>query len=121
MKRIRNGVVAIDRVTTAPNKDAASGAIKRALAAWANRTKPNSPAWLRSRPSRMLRGHECLNSRLSKLSRPALMTITAAAIPSTNSGRSAIRWMSSSIPTERKNSPRRIERNGSTSLSSSWR
>ena len=52
MRRIRNGVVAIDSVTTAPNSDAASGRISCAAVAWANRTKPNSPAWLSSRPSR---------------------------------------------------------------------
>ena len=39
----------------------------------------------------------------------------------TSSGRSTISLRSSSIPTERKKRPSRIERNGSTSLSSSWR
>ena len=63
VSRIRNGVVAIDRVTTAPNRDAASGVISRAAVAWANRTKPNSPAWLSSRPSRTLRGQLLPNSR----------------------------------------------------------
>ena len=63
MRRIRNGVVAIDSVTTAPNNDAASGVISCAAVAWANRTKPNSPAWLSSRPSRRLRVQLQLNAR----------------------------------------------------------
>ena len=91
MKRIRNGVVAIDRVTTAPNSDAASGVISCAAVAWANRTKPNSPAWLSSRPSRKLRGQLQPNSRgRAALIRIVLVAITPAAMPITNSGRAAI-------------------------------
>ena len=56
MKRIRNGVETIERVTTALNSEAASGEISCAAAACANRTKPNSPAWLSRRPSQMLSG-----------------------------------------------------------------
>ncbi len=66
--RIRNGVVAIDRVTTAPNNDAASGMINCAAVAWANRTKPNSPAWLSSRPRRRLRAQLLPNAS----ARPAI-------------------------------------------------
>ena len=49
------------------------------------------------------------------------MTITASAMPTTSNGCAAMTPRSSNIPTARKNSPSRIDRNGSTSLSSSWR
>src|SRR3546814_14633681 len=51
----------------------------------------------------------------------ALVAISAAAIDTTNSGRSAIAVRLSIIPIDRKNSPSRIDRNGSTSASSSCR
>src|SRR3546814_17618319 len=51
----------------------------------------------------------------------ALGAISAAAIDTTNSGRSAIAVRLSIIPIDRKNSPSRIDRNGSTSASSSCR
>ena len=51
----------------------------------------------------------------------ALVAISAIAMPITISGRSAMTWRLSIIPTARKNSPSRIERNGSTSASSSCR
>ena len=51
----------------------------------------------------------------------ALIAISASAMPITNNGRSAIAPRSSIMPTARKNRPSRIERNGSTSASSSCR
>ena len=57
----------------------------------------------------------------NKVRMTPLMTITASAMPNTNNGCSAIVRKSSNMPTDRKNSPSRIERNGSTSLSSSCR
>ena len=87
MNRIRNGVVAIDRVTTAPNSDAASGVISCAAVAIANSTKPNSPAWLSSRPRRMASCQVQLKRRLRMVIRSVLVTITPTAIPITNSGR----------------------------------
>ena len=59
---IRNGVVAIDRVTIAPNRLAASGEISSAFCAWANRTKPNSPPWLSSSPRASAGRHAILNA-----------------------------------------------------------
>ncbi len=121
VRRIRKGVVAIDRTTTALNNDAASGRISCAEAACAKRTKPNSPAWLINKPSRMLRGQPLPNARAKAAMISVLMIITASATLSTSQGSDATADRSSIIPTDRKKRPSRMDRNGSTSLSSSCR
>ena len=60
---------------------AASGTISRAAVACANRTKPNSPAWLSSSPSRKLRVQLQPKARLSSVIRIVLVAITPAAMP----------------------------------------
>ncbi len=114
-------MVAIDSVTIAANTLAASSVISRAFCACANSTKPNSPPWLSSRPSASAPRQVMRETRPSPKITSALVTISASAMPNTNTGSLAIAPRSSSMPTERKNSPSRIERNGSTSASSSWR
>ncbi|PAV67673.1 hypothetical protein WR25_12150 [Diploscapter pachys] len=118
---IRNGVVAIDSVMIAPNRLAASGAIRKPDCACANSTKPNSPPWLSSSPSASALRHVILNAMPMPVMTAVLVTISAAAIAATNSGRSAIACRSSIMPTARKNRPSKIDRNGSTSASSSCR
>ena len=121
MKRIRNGVAAIEAVTTAPSRLAWSRVISPPTAALANSTKPNSPAWLSSSDRVADRPGRVPNARAIGYSAAALRTITASARPTTSNGCPAITRRSSSMPTDMKNRPSRIERNGSMSLSSSCR
>jgi hypothetical protein len=118
---IRNGVLAIETVTIAPNRLAASGATSSAFCACVNSTKPNSPPWLSSRPSAIAPRQVMRKARPIRKITAAFATTSAVAMPSTNSGRCAMALRSSIMPTARKNRPSRIDRNGSTSASSSWR
>ena len=83
-------MVAIDKVTIAPNSEAASGATSWALLACANNTKPNSPPWLSSTPSPKAERHVMRKASPISVITPALVAISASAITATNNGRSAI-------------------------------
>ena len=100
---------------------ACSVLISRPDAALANSTKPNSPAWLSNSDKVAARPGMLPKALAIGYSAAALSRITAAASPITSSGSPAMTLRSSSIPTDMKNSPSRIERNGSMSLSSSCR
>ena len=117
-QRIRNGVDAIDSVTTAPNSDAASGLINCADVVAAKSTKPNLPAWLSRRGPERPAVSEHPGQQADERS---LGDYDRQRDADDNNGRSAISCRPEADPTERKNRPRRIERKGSTSLSSSWR
>ena len=122
VSRIRNGVAAIDSVTTAPNSDAASGSDQLRRRGLREQHEAEFARLAEQQPE-----PDAARPAIAEQRAPArrgsadLITITASAIPTTSNGRAAITPRSSSIPTDRKNRPSRIERNGSTSLSSSWR
>ena len=118
---IRKGVEAIDSVTTAPNRLAASGSINNACCAAVNNTNANSPPWLNSM-AMMMDGLLLNPKNRPSAKMMAILTATnASASPATNKGCARMTSTSSNMPTARKNRPSRIDRNGSISASSSCR
>ena len=114
-------MAAIDNVTIAPNTLAAPSLMSNADCAWVYSTKANSPPWLSSRPSASAARQDIFISRPRPIITPVFTAISNTAKPITNRGLSAIAPRSSIMPTARKNRPRRIDRKGSISASSSCR
>ena len=90
--------------------------------ACANRTKPNSPPWLSSSPSASaLRQRHPERHADADDDRRSWSRSAPAPCRSRRAAARRSRARSSIMPTARKNRPSRIERNGSTSASSSCR
>ena len=107
MKRIRNGVVAIESVTTALNSEAASGRneLRRRRHREQHETEFAGLAEKKTEPD--AETPSAAEQARQGAIRMVLVTITPAASPITSSGRAATSLRSSSIPTDRKTGPER--------------